>query len=402
MKYINYLLLGLFFIAMGQNRLSAQNQLSANAEISVLTCAPSDNIYSAFGHSAIRVKDLTTYTDIVFNYGTFNFNTPNFYIKFAQGKLDYMLSVSNFGPYIEGYKRENRSVSEQVLNLTIEQKQSIINYLINNAKQESKFYRYDFFFDNCATRVYEVINKGTNGKVKFSPPQFSEYKTFRTMLQHYISNKEWLSLGINLIIGMPADKKVSTAEASFLPDYLENIIANSTIMNDGKELPFVKAQNIIFEAKEISSNSNFFSSPAFVLGSLLFIIFVVLILEIYGNRNFIILRQIIFLIYGLAGLLFTLMWALTDHDAVVNNLNIIWASPLNIFVAFFLNSKKLEKIITKYLIIYIITLIIFIIFFFLKRSFFDFNLLPILLIILLVSSNSVFKHVRKSAFWQFL
>jgi hypothetical protein len=139
---------------------SQEIQLSPEAEISVITCGPGESeLYATFGHSAFRIKDLPNKIDRVYNYGTFNFNTPNFYIKFARGKLLYDLRAYNFGTFLQSYQREKRWVKGQVLDLKHDEIQRVYNFLENNAKPENRSYKYDFFYDNCSTKLYDVLEQ---------------------------------------------------------------------------------------------------------------------------------------------------------------------------------------------------------------------------------------------------
>ena len=128
-------------------------------QISLLTCDPGDQLYSAFGHSAIRVLERTTGEDLVFNYGTFDFNTPYFYVKFTQRTLDYMLSVSTYERFLAEYNYYQRDVREQVLDLSPEQIERLVEFLQINYRPQNRFYRYDFFYDNCATRIRDVMDR---------------------------------------------------------------------------------------------------------------------------------------------------------------------------------------------------------------------------------------------------
>lgn len=392
MKHHTYLFFLLLLAAAFPAK--AQNALSPAAEISVLTCDPGQEMYSAFGHSAIRIHDPFTKTDMVFNYGTFDFRTPNFYMKFAQGKLDYMLSISHYEPYIQSYREENRSVREQVLNLNRDQKYRIFSYLMNNARPENKYYRYDFFFDNCATRVFDVIYDNTKEEIELGSPELGEYETFRLMLRHYINHRKWLRFGINTLIGLPADQKVSKAQASFLPDYLENILANSTIEQNEKQLPLVKESRTIFKAESLTKNTNFLISPSFVFSALFLIVLLLSVWEVYRKKNFHLIDRALFFLLGITGLLISAMWFLTEHDAVVHNLNIVWAFPLHLIPAFMLTSRKRQKFIRSWLYGYTVLLLLFLGFFIIKMTFFDPNLLPILLLIMARLLVSIIRNVK--------
>lgn len=139
-----------------QNARKSEIVLSDSARISLLTCSPGNELYSVFGHSAIRVKDLPNKVDIVFNYGVFDFSDPNFYPNFVRGRMNYILAGNYYEDFYSSYVEENRSISEQVLNFSKEEKQHLLDSLFINYMPEHRYYRYDFFYDNCATRIRNV------------------------------------------------------------------------------------------------------------------------------------------------------------------------------------------------------------------------------------------------------
>ncbi|MCD6555811.1 MAG: DUF4105 domain-containing protein, partial [Bacteroidales bacterium] len=154
MRNIKQLLLFIVFFLISE--INFGQVLSPYAEVSIITCAPGNELYSTFGHSAIRIKDPVLRIDNVYNYGTFNFETPGFYMKFTRGKLDYMLSVSPYRYFVMSYIQEKRAIKEQVLNLSCPQKTIIFHALKINALPENMYYRYDFLKDNCSTRVLKI------------------------------------------------------------------------------------------------------------------------------------------------------------------------------------------------------------------------------------------------------
>lgn len=138
--------------------LPAQQRLSDQAEISVMTFGPSQQVlYTAFGHSAFRVYDPVLGIDEAYNYGVFDFDQPNFYLNFARGNLMYRLDVSDYKEFEYVYVYFNRSVRQQTLNLTQGQKQRLYAFLQWNALPENQFYRYDYFYDNCATKMPNIL-----------------------------------------------------------------------------------------------------------------------------------------------------------------------------------------------------------------------------------------------------
>ncbi len=332
-------------------------KLSPYAEISVLTCDPGNELYSTFGHSAIRIKDPVLRIDNVYNYGTFNFNTPGFYLKFIKGQLDYMLSVAPYRYFILSYKKNKRAVKEQVLNLDEKQKNMMFGMLSLNAMPENRYYRYDFLKDNCSTRVLKIINEALNGKLKYPDKITDNEMTYRQMLMPYLEGKDWERFGINLALGRPVDKTVSVEEATFLPDYLYLFIEKSRIKTPSKNKPLVKKVNMLYAPAEKTNIKSLILTPNRVFWSLLIFILLITLYEIKYGKYFSALDKTFLFIYGLAGLSILFLWAGTEHSSVVNNQNIIWASPL-FFIAAFMIKRNNGNLLNTFFLIYAILIFI--------------------------------------------
>ncbi|MGZ3998080.1 MAG: Lnb N-terminal periplasmic domain-containing protein [Flavisolibacter sp.] len=196
-------------------------QDSCSLRISLLTCAPGEELYSTFGHTALRVRDEARGADFVFNYGTFEF-APDFYVKFIRGKLLYSLAVEDFNEFMYEYRMESRTVQEQVLQLSCEEKQKLFTALQNNAKDENRYYKYDFLFDNCTTRAGNIVAANTDTPVIFNNILAGKHPSFRDLIHSYLDagNEYWSKLGIDMLLGAKLDRKVTNREAMFLPEYL--------------------------------------------------------------------------------------------------------------------------------------------------------------------------------------
>ncbi len=323
------------------NGVDGQIKLSQQSKISVLTCAQGDELYSAFGHSALRVYDAENNMDLVFNYGTFDFNTPNFYLKFANGKLDYILSVSQFKRFLAAYFKENRSVKEQVLNLSLEDKQSVFDALMENYRPENRYYKYDFFFDNCATRIVDIIGDHIDGEIVFENNSAQEV-SFRTYLHHYLSYSPWIETGLNLLLGLPADKIATRKESTFLPDFLLQAFDHAVIKSDSATSALVIEKRELLSLNTPSSLHKTFYTPMFICSVILL---VVLVLSFVLNSNILVyLDRFLFFITGLVGILVAYLWFVTDHSVPANNLNILWALPTFVYLAFSKFNSKFSKI----------------------------------------------------------
>ena len=224
-------IVAVLFLACFFNGLKAQQDPSCNIQISLLTCSPGEELYSTFGHSALRVIDSSTNTDIIYNYGTFDFDDPAFYSKFTRGKLMYFVSVQKFESFFEEYQYYQRGITEQILDLSCSEKEKLVSALRENAKEENKYYKYDFIVDNCTTRLRDIVFKNADAPVITSDIRPNEKITFRKLIHKYLdsSYQYWSKLGIDMLLGRPVDKKLTNNEAMFLPDYLLKGFDSSTI-----------------------------------------------------------------------------------------------------------------------------------------------------------------------------
>jgi hypothetical protein len=345
----------LFFglILMATQSIAQFPQLSKEAEISVLTMGPTqEELYSAFGHSAIRVHDRVQQFDLFYNYGVFNFNQPHFYLNFARGNLNYMMDVYDYAPYRDYYIEHNRYIHEQVLDLTYDQKVKIFNYLQWNNLPQNQYYQYDYFYNNCATKIRDVIQTALRDEVAFDSTFIKTNYTIRNLTDLYLTKQPWGDLGIDICLGLPMDKKASPFEYMFLPDYIESSFDHATNKLLGE--PLVKEKISVYEMKP-EENSFHWYHPWVVFG----IVFGFVAFITWRNwRNEKISRWldvVILLATGLIGILLFMLWAFTDHKAAAGNFNLMWAIPTHAFIAILLLFKKKPIWLRTY---FLITLII--------------------------------------------
>jgi hypothetical protein len=316
--------------------LQAPAQDSCSLRISLLTCAPGEELYSTFGHTALRVQDQQNGTDYVFNYGTFEFG-PDFYTQFITGKLLYFLSVENFDDFLYQYRVESRSVQEQVLQLSCAEKEKLFSALQTNAQEQNRYYKYDFLFDNCTTRAGDIVSKNTNAPV-FKNILAGEAPTFRDQIHSYLDagNEYWSKLGIDILLGAKLDRKAGNREAMFLPDYLLKGFDSALV--DGH--PLVLSKQNILELPSPAKDSSFFT-PGLVFSFLLVIVLALsFIRQGWVAATLSIFDFLFFFVLGMAGLLLLFMWFGTDHTVCRNNYNLLWALPSHLVMAFFVHSRK--------------------------------------------------------------
>lgn len=351
----------------------AQDTITDRYDVSLLTCGPgTSEAYQAFGHTAIRVIDKKLNSDVVYNYGVFNFHDPDFYLKFTQGKLLYYLEKEPFYWFLQNYQEQNRWVRQQDLDISIEAETALVNALELNSLPENKYYKYDFLFNNCSTQQRDLLLKSLGASVNFDRYQ-APVETFRDMIDRYMAYDEYTDLGIDLLLGLPCDATASNQERMFLPDELMTAIDSATI--NGK--PLVKNSRMLFTATP--TPSGFKLGPAFFV----WIIFFILILQQVRGKRVTQARGIgftYFFITGTIGFVLLFMWFGTDHLCTKWNLNLLWAFPLHLPLSFFLLKKDIPKWVKSYFYFFRIFFLLMIIFWAFRLQDFHKTIFPILLI----------------------
>jgi len=306
---------------------------SCSLRISIITCGVGQDLYSCYGHSAVRITDSCKGTDVVYNYGTFNFGDPDFYSKFTRGKLPYYLNDEEFKGFMETYVEEGRSVYEQVLKLAPADAKRIQDFLFNNLKEENKYYHYDFLLDNCSTRIRDIFSKGFAGRFEFGHSMADDSCSFRTILDHYEKEKHWERFGVNLLMSNVVDNKMTNLQSMFLPDYLMKGFADATL--DGKRVVAETIQLLpqtVYIPKEMNQPKLFFWG----------LLIIVIILSMNPNMKAPLLYfdVLLFLVLGLLGCFMLFMWFGTEHEVCKWNRNLLWAFPLHVVFAFMLPRRS--------------------------------------------------------------
>ncbi|OQP62110.1 hypothetical protein A3860_29615 [Niastella vici] len=359
---------------------TAQPDIS-HLRISLLTCSPGAELYSTFGHTAIRVTDSTRGIDMVYNYGTFDDRDPNFYAKFTKGIMVYALSNYSFSDFLREYQYEKRGVIEQNLALSGDEKLHLYAALQENAQEQNRFYNYYFHSDNCTTRARDVIAQKAGAAVVFKNILPQKTPTYRNLIHTYLdkNNQYWSKLGIDILLGSTFDKKVTNDEAMFLPDYLMKGFDSATA--NGHPL-VAQTQTVLAMTAE---------PPAGALMTPLFIFSILLIItgllsfstNSWAQRCLNVFDCIFFLFLGICGILMVTLWTIRIDTVCRNNFNVIWALPTHFFIAFvvYLKRRWLQQ---YFRVVFALTLLFAVSWFFIPQQF-NMAVLPILGIILLRS-----------------
>jgi hypothetical protein len=341
MKWLRYSIILILFL----NTASLKSQDSCGIRVSLLTCTPGAELYSVFGHNALRVVDSAAGTDIVYNYGTFDFDAPSFYTKFVRGKLMYFLSQQSFQNFKYEYEYFKRGITEQVLSFDCAEKKAIQERLFENMQEQNRYYKYDFLKDNCTTRLRDIIFNSASLKKDSLRYSYLVSSSYRDYLHTYLDRAKmaWTTLGIDLLLGVESDMKMSLYESMFLPDYLKMEVAKTKINNKN----LVLEENIVVEDLQPTPQSTaLFLLPISILGILMVVmIFLGLSKKERITRHQVSLDRLLFLVSGLLGLMLAFTWFGTDHLSFRYNLNIIWAFPFNI--VFFYKMRKVPTLLAK-------------------------------------------------------
>lgn len=313
---------------------------SCSLRISLLTCSPGQELYSTFGHSALRVKDPSTNTDIIFNYGTFDFNDPDFYTKFLRGKLLYFVSIEGYSDFEYAYQLEGRSIEEQLLNLSCIENQKLFAALRSNADEANRYYAYDFFYDNCSTRLRDIVADHSEDSVHFENILPADRPSFRNLIHEYLnrSKQYWSKLGMDLLMGISTDRKVTNAQSMFLPDYLykgfDNAIIGTRSLVAGKQI-------VLLPSGKPTDQMGWFT-PIMVFSLLLvagiFLSFTSAKGRSSGRMQYFDIT--LFLLAGLMGLIMMFMWFGTEHKVCKDNMNLLFAWPTHLIAAFFISRRS--------------------------------------------------------------
>ena len=330
-----FLLIFLSFLIF-QSRVHSQT-LSPEATVSILTCNPGTDVYSMYGHTAIRVNDPSTGIDAVFNYGVFSFESPNFIYRFAKGQTDYLMVGQKYGSFLPEYNEDKRSVYEQVLNLSPEGRIKLFQALIENAKLENREYRYNFFMDNCATRVRDMIERNAGGVVRFTEDHPS--KSYRDLIKEFHHSFRWIDLGIDLLVGKMAEQKASSYGQMFLPEYLQDQFGKAEITIDGKVQPLVLETRTLVEYPNTKLNADL-PWPAIVFGLVFLLVTGISVRGFLRKTKTDWLDYWLFGLTGFAGLIIGWVTLYSEHPAMSPNFNLLWAFPANLFFAFGWKFKK--------------------------------------------------------------
>jgi Domain of unknown function (DUF4105) len=309
---------------------------AAPMQISLITCGTGDELYASFGHSGIRIVDSANGSDNIYNYGMFNFGDPNFYSKFVKGTLLYYSAAEPSEQFMYAYQMDKREVKEQVLNLNDSQCVALKKILDNNNLEQNKYYKYDFLFNNCSTKLRDIFDTLLGNQLVYKKVLPDDSLTFMQMLNSYLTTKHASRIGIDIILCSRVNDMMDNRESMFLPEWLSDNFAAATI----------NGQSMVKETKMLLPDGEQKSMPFNVLKWLFLIISIAGIWFSVKKPSLVFWKwfdAVLFTTLGLLGCLFLFMWFVADHVETNHNACLLWALPTHLFWAYLANKKKFEN-----------------------------------------------------------
>jgi len=371
------------FIFLLISSASLFSQFSNDTTAYLLTCGPGTETYSIYGHSALRIVIREKNSDTVYNWGVFDFDTPNFAWKFAKGKLDYMISAESTNSFLSVYIFEHRYVVSQKINIDAKEIQKLTELVNENNKPENRKYRYDFFYDDCTTRIRDLLEKSIGEKLKYPPEEMGKIPTFRDMVGKYQKPYPWLKFGVDLIMGSTSDRKANFRDRMFLPLDMKEELSEAVVNRSGKMIPLLQNPVVLVDFAPPVVKKLFLVSPPAIF-TFAIILIIILTGVIKSQKIFRLIDITIYLVFSILSVLMIFFNFFTDHEQMRWNLNIILLNPFIIVCFIFLILNK--AVILWFRIVFIISAGFLVLHFILPQ---EFNISFFLLAIILLIRSSV-------------
>lgn len=407
---LTFLSLTLFFCTLGSifpQAIQAQTMVQKQAvppatedsiRFSLLTCGAGEEIYSLFGHTAIRYENFTRGIDAVFNYGIFSFNTPNFILRFTLGETDYQLGVTSYKQFAYEYTWTGRDVWQQTLNLNAEEKKKLLALLEENYLPQNRIYRYNFFYDNCATRPRDQIERAVQGTLEYADDMtsFQTGISFRDIVHQYTIGHSWARFGIDLCLGSQADKDITRRQMMFAPFYLKDFLARAQLKNaQGMERPLVSSEDHIIQSPQQTSTEEA-PSPLQTAFLLFTIVTIATAYGIYRRKSLWLLDLLLFLAAGVAGCILAFLASFSQHPAVSPNYLLFLFHPLHLLCLPWMIKRVRKKEKSIYMWANIIVLTFFILLWGIIPQEFNLAVLPLALSLWIRSASNLYlTYIRK-------
>lgn len=357
--------LSLIICLLPANNISAQHYVESDlnmdsVEISLLTCRPRQNVYSLYGHTAIRIQDKQNHLDMAVNYGMFSFDKPFFILRFVFGLTDYSMDIEDFEAFRIYYATRGAGVKQQTLNLTKEEKRAIIDAIIKNYEPQNRVYRYSYFYDNCTTRARDILLDNIKGTIRYQTRNKNS-ESYREMIHDYNEQQRWARFGNDLLLGIKADFPTNHEQQQFLPDNLRKDFDNAVVIDkNGQKRALVSNSSWVVLPGTQAEWSGFPLSPT-TCAIIFFVIVVAFsIYERYETKMFWGMDIFLMLLTGLCGLILLAM-VFSQHPTVRVNLQILLLNPISLIFLYPTVKCLRRNIIHRWLMAWMILIVLFLI-----------------------------------------
>lgn len=299
--------------------------------VSVLTCSPGEEVYELFGHTALRVTDSENGADLVFNYGLFSFDEPNFIWRFVLGETDYLLGVADYNSFMAQYEARGSGVTEQVLNLDSAQVMTLLQSLYHNIQPDNRKYRYNFLFNNCTTKARDVVFDALGAPVSYAASSAGDSLSFRQIVHRFTVDNPWYSFGMDLLLGAPADVIAGRNGAQFAPILFKEELTGAYVVKDSIKVPLLSEHGeLLMPRSKVSQRNNL--TPFNVALLLLLFTFVVMLCERRSKKTYWLWDVLLMGLQGLSGCVLLFMVLFSQHPAVDVNWLLLWINPISLFL----------------------------------------------------------------------
>lgn len=314
-------------VFVGSNALARPDRTeNSDIEVYLLTCGPGQELYATWGHTALRVKDMNAGTDIVYNWGVFDFSTKHFAWKFARGRLEYMLAFTTYERFLDEYNYSNQEVISQRVNLDRQEINTMLMLIQENLKPENVKYRYDFFYDDCSTRVRDLLENAVGDNLLYPPEDIRNQTTFAKEIERFSNRSPWLDFGIDMLMGREGRKRTTLRDRMFLPDELSKGLSQLVIRRDGLMVPLLANPVTVVESTAVWQKTNVMFAPISVFSfSLIIVLILGATLKSKLANN--IMDIILFFLFSVLAVMIFFFNFFTDHVQMRGNLHILWLSP---------------------------------------------------------------------------
>lgn len=357
--------LSLIICLLPANNISAQHYVESDlnmdsVEISLLTCRPRQNVYSLYGHTAIRIQDKQNHLDMAVNYGMFSFDKPFFILRFVFGLTDYSMDIEDFEAFRIYYATRGAGVKQQTLNLTKEEKRAIIDAIIKNYEPQNRVYRYNYFYDNCTTRARDILLDNINGTIRYQTRNKNS-ESYREMIHDYNEQQRWARFGNDLLLGIKADFPTNHEQQQFLPDNLRKDFDNAVVIDkNGQKRALVSNSSWVVLPGTQAEWSGFPLSPTTCAIIFFVIVVAVSIYERCKIKMFWGMDIFLMLLTGLCGLILLAM-VFSQHPTVRVNLQILLLNPISLIFLYPTVKCLRRNIIHRWLMAWMILIVLFLI-----------------------------------------